>query len=111
MSGLKMAKSSPEEMEKMLAFFNGLEAIFDGEFEQSDWGDYEEEQQAALGKYVAEQWEKFLSHSWARFYWGFDTLLRSAADPELSYLDWKPEIKTILDAHEASQVKSEGGDV
>lgn len=60
---------------------------------------------------MAEQWEKFLSRSWARFYWCFDTLLRSAADPELSYLDWKPEIKTILDAHAASQAKSEGGDV
>ena len=47
---MRMAKSSPEEMEKMLEFFNGLEAIFEGEFEQSDWGDYEEEKQEASSR-------------------------------------------------------------
>lgn len=103
MSGLKMAKSSPEEMEKMLAFFNGLEAIFEGEFQHDEvFGNYDDDLQEAVGKYVVEWWEKFLDGSWGRFYWGFDTMLRSAADPDLTYLDFKPEIKAILDAHEAS---------
>lgn len=101
MSGLRMAKSSPEEMEKMLEFFNGLEAIFEGEFEMDPLDDYATVQEEAVGKYVAEWWEKFLDGSWSRFYWGFDTMLRSAADPDLTYLEWKPEIKAILDAHEA----------
>ena len=102
MPGLKMAKSSPEEMEKMLEFFNGLEEIFEGEFEQDDiFGDFDEDQREAVGKYVVEWWDKFLDGSWGRFYWGFDTLLRSAADPDLDYLEWKPEIKAILEAHEA----------
>jgi len=110
MSGLRMAKSSPEEMEQMLEFFNGLEAIFEGEFEQSDWGDYDEEQKEAVGKYVAKWWGKFLDGSWGRFYWGFDTLLRSATDPHLNYLEWKPEIKAVLNAHEeivASEAKAQ----
>lgn len=100
MSGLKMAKSSPEEMEKMLEFFNGLEAIFEGEFEMNPLDDYATAQEEAVGKYVAEWWEKFLDGSWGRFYWGFDTLLRSAADPDLTYLDWKLEIKLALEAQE-----------
>jgi len=96
-----MAKSSPEEMEQMLAFFNGLEAIFDGEFEMSPFDDYDMAQEEAVGKYVVAWWEKFLDVSWGRFYWGFDTLLRSMADPDLNYLEWNPEIKAVLDAHEA----------
>lgn len=100
MSGLKMAKTSPEEMEKMLEFFNGLEAIFEGELELSPFDDYDMVQEEAVGKYVVEWWEKFLNRSWSRFYWGFDTLLRSATDSDLSYLDWKPEIKAVLEAHQ-----------
>ncbi len=96
---MKMAKSSPEEMEKMLEFFNRLEAIFEGEFEQDEvFGDYEDELQEAVGTHVVEWWEKFLGGSWARFYWGFDTMLRSVADPELSYLDFKPELRQKLDS-------------
>lgn len=96
---MKMAKSSPEEMEKMLEFFNRLEAIFEGEFEQDEvFGDYEDELQEAVGTHVVEWWEKFLDGSWARFYWGFDTMLRSVADPELSYLDFKPELRQKLDS-------------
>jgi len=95
MAGMKMAKSSTDEMGKMLEFFNGLEAIFEGEFDVPAFDDYEAAQKDAIGEYVFE-WREFLSASWSRFYWGFDTLLRSVCDPGLDYLDFKPEIKEMM---------------
>lgn len=98
---ITLAKSSPEEMEKMLAFFSGLESIFDGEFESDDlFGDYEEERREAIGKYVEAQWEAFLSFSWERFYWGFSTLLDNAANPDLDYLAWSPEIMRTIESRD-----------
>ena len=102
MPRITMAKSSPEEMKKMLQFFSGLEAIFEGEFDE-----FEVNLEDAVSEYVVKWWDEFLDASWQRFYWGFDTLLSSAADPDLDYLDWKPEIKAILDAHEATPRKGE----
>lgn len=92
-----MAKSTPEEMEQMLHFFQELKNIIeDGEFNQTLYGDYEAELRNAVGDHVIENWNIFLGGAWSRFYWGFQTLLDSVADPNLSYLDWNPEIKKKL---------------
>ena len=95
---MKMAKSSPQEMEKMLQFFQGLEDICEGEFEWDGFSDYEDSQQGAVGKHVMKWWG-FLNPSWQRFYWGFLTLLENVADPELDYLEWKPDVKRKIDTH------------
>lgn len=98
MTQLRMAKSTPQEMERMLKFFQRLEAMIESEeFDYSPFDDYDEALKIAVGTYVVNEWDEFISFAWPRFYWGFDTLLRNVADPDLNYLDWKPELKSKLE--------------
>ena len=91
---IKVAKSSPKEMKGMLEFFEGLESIMNGDYEDVGNTDPFPDEERILCDYINDRYEKFLSYSWHRFYWGFDTLL-TVTDPSLSYLDFSPELKAI----------------
>lgn len=83
-----MAKASPEDFQRLLDFLTQLEEKVD------DWTD-----DCELGEWVNRKFPN-VSTGWRRVVWGYNTLESNAADPDLSYLDWTPYIKTALDYYE-----------
>lgn len=82
---MKMAKAPPEEVEKVLAFVVGLrERIHplhsDGDDEK-------------LGKWVREN-----APPLERVAFGYDVLIRNACDPNLDYLEFRPDIRQAMRA-------------
>jgi hypothetical protein len=48
---------------------------------------------------VAESFERERIDEYERVIFGYETLIENVCDPQLSYLDFKPELKTALTAN------------
>ncbi len=82
---LKMAKASPEEVENLRRFFNTVETMF----EKYNWQNDEQ--------FIKVLKKKFNQVQWQRVVMGYEILVENMCDPNLSYLDYKPEIKNSYD--------------
>ncbi len=87
---IRVARCSQTDIEQMRTFFFALEEKIDTVDE------YE------LGKWITDNYTDGCGRHWQRLVFGYETLLENACDPSLSYLDWKPEIKTLWPANAAS---------
>jgi hypothetical protein len=81
-----MAIPSQEEFEKLVQFFHGLDELIQKdpwEVDAADW---------------LRQNFPSVENSWQRVLLAGKTAIDNACDPNLDYLDWKPEIKIALEA-------------
>lgn len=76
---LRMAKATEEERQALRNFFEELEGLL-------DFGD-------SVQQFVEKQMEGTVGGSWQRILWGFETMIENACDPDLDYLEFKPEIR------------------
>ncbi len=81
---LKMAKATDADVEAVRNFF------LDPEMKIEDWeADIEEE-------WIREEFNQ-VGHRWQRVVEGYPILRDNVCDPNLDYLEWKPELKTLTD--------------
>lgn len=110
---MKIAKASDDDIRRVREFFQMLEEI-------EQYGTYTPSADAAeiqvgdetFRKLIVDQWgvREGVRTSWSRVLFGFEVLLDNCCDPNLDYLDWKPEFKelhesaqTVLDAHDQNE--------
>jgi len=95
---LTMARASQKDFDDTLEFLTQMDCVlehgyFEGEEEdEREWLD-EDAMAQKIGKWVIEH--KQLLFGWGRVVWGFDTLLREVCDPNLSHLDYKPDLAVM----------------
>lgn len=85
---MKMAKPSEKDNEAVLQFFQELEETLDNSL--TDVTD------EAIAKAVLRHWPA-VAMSWSRVYWAGLTAIENACDPDLTYLDYKPELKRLME--------------
>jgi len=49
--------------------------------------------------YYWDYFERHISHIFGRIIMGYEVLIENVCDPELHYLEYKPEIKTLIEQH------------
>lgn len=80
---MRQAKATEAEWQTTLDFFGKLgEMVVEGE---DQW---------EIGEYVISQWRS-VGYSYNRILWGFDTLVKNVCDPDLDYLELKPELRDL----------------
>ena len=114
---MKLAKTNNEEIMSLMNILNEIQS-FNGELRTYNFEDIEleEEYSPILHKIKKETdtIEEFMEgvfmhlsnihHS--RILWNCDVLIENCADPDLSYLDFKPDIKKGLELLETSEASS-----
>lgn len=86
---MRMAMPSEADQEAVLRFLQDLEEVLDYGGE----GD--------IAEIVERHWPA-VSVSWQRVYWAGLTAIENACDPNLSYLEFKPEILAAMKQAEAT---------
>lgn len=81
---LRQARAMPDQIEEVRQWFRELERVVDSESED-------------VGEWVERNYGRVRSE-WERIVFGYEVLVNNACDPDLSYLDWKPEIKAALES-------------
>jgi len=127
---MKVAKADKEEFDKVYDFINVMDSLFDGRFwsheeEWKEWDDdnpnknlllkIEEEIRESDGETI---WDgvdnrliiyEFIKRKWMEANWcgSFDRIVTDAevlidnvCDPNLDYLEYKPEIKEAIEKYE-----------
>ncbi len=107
---VKMAKASADDVQRVINFFEWLETFCDEGVDNSKPYDEENdcfpelEDEAAMDAIKAEfsRWTRrpTVAASWRRVVWGFSILCDNVCDPSSDVLEWKPEIKSALEAVE-----------
>jgi hypothetical protein len=80
---MRMARASQEEIDGLIDFMRKLEELFDSG-DESELLDYFFEEAGGVP-------------NWERTVFGFSVLVDNVCDPSISYLDWKPEFKVLLE--------------
>jgi hypothetical protein len=80
-TGIRMTKASEEDVEVLTEFLQNVEEKL--EYKDIDYSWFE----TAVRK---------VEPHWRRVVFGFEMLLANAADPNKTYIDWKPEIEQAL---------------
>lgn len=82
---LRMSKATPDQVNRVREWFQKLEELLDDE--KTDSSDY--------GRWISAHYQE-VADDWERILMGYDVLIENACDKSLSYLDFKPEIKTAI---------------
>ena len=107
---MKMAKASSDDCQRVVDFFEWLEAFCEEGVDQSQpYNDEEDsypqiDDEEAMDRIKAE-FSRFtrkptVAGSWRRVVWGFSVLCDNVCDPDSDVLEWNPEIKEILERAE-----------
>lgn len=83
---MRIAKATEKEVRDLQQFFEEIEELLEDGIDTYE--DYE--------RIIDERFPK-LAGGWRRILFGYKTLLKNTCDPSLSYLEWKPEIKALLE--------------
>jgi hypothetical protein len=114
---MRMAKAPQEHVDKLRHWmqFNDELCKIDptNEFEwdefKKDWEDEEdftkiikhcEDDQGFTWEYYMDYYQSHISWIHMRIIMGFEVLIDNACDPDLDYLDFKPEIKKLLEQND-----------
>lgn len=87
---LKMARAFPSQIDATRKWFQKLEELMDDEGN----GPFE------IGAYVLKTFEQNRIDEYERILSGYETLIENACDQSKPYLDWKPEIKVLINPTE-----------
>jgi hypothetical protein len=111
--GIKVAKATADEFNRVRSFVEAMEALFDGRgFFAADWRDwpdddedkklmrkivtemeYDEEDDMVVLEFVKRKFRKAnFSGSFGRILFNCETLIDNCCDPELDYIEFKPSI-------------------
>ena len=91
--GLKASKATPEDVQRVREFLQQLaEKVEDQENDLSEIGTF------CHARFLSECGSHF-----ERILFGFETLVENACDPNLGYLEWKPEIKSAMENSKAKE--------
>jgi len=82
--GLVCARAHPDQVQRVREWFQELEERLDLD------GEY-----AEIGHWLITNYPRVESE-WERILFGYETMVENACDPTLSYLDFKPEIKSAM---------------
>lgn len=86
---MKQARATPDDIRRVRRFFLMIEnAISSGEVPDSQL-------LVSIGQAWAHRGSG-VGTSWRRVVEGMETLLNECTDPELTYLDWRPDLKALL---------------
>lgn len=117
MPGLRMAKAPKEHIDRLriwLQFHNELCQIdptseYGWKRLKEDWEEDEEfgaiikhcedEDKNFSWEYYMDYFERHISHIHVRIIMGFEVLVDNCCDPNLDYLDFKPEMKKAFEAY------------
>jgi hypothetical protein len=107
---VRMAKASADDCKRVVDFFEWLETFVDEGVDQSKPYDDEEDSYPAISEEEAmehikaefSRWTRraTVAASWRRVVWGFSCLCDNVCDPSSDVLEWKPEIRSALEAME-----------
>jgi len=127
---MKVAKADKDEFALVAGFINPMEALFDtrGFFSQEecwrDWNDDDEDKKLLLEieeelkysegdpvdnrlilfEFIKRKWRKANHHgSFGRIVCDCEVLIDNVCDPDLDYLEYKPEIKAAIELYEKSK--------
>lgn len=122
---MRMAKAHPEEFDKTMDFVNVMDSLLDDRWffsqEESwrDWDDDDEDKKLLLKieqelkdyegeddyriilyEFIKRKWrEANRSGSFGRIIMDAETLIQNCCDPDLDYLDFKPEMKKAFEEY------------
>lgn len=129
---MKVAKAEKEEFDKVYDFINVMDDLFDSRFfsheeEWRNWDDDDEDKKLLLEieeeiketdgediwgvdnrlilyEFIKRKWKKANWYgSFQRIVTDADVLIENACDPDLDYLEFKPEIKEALEKYNNEQ--------
>lgn len=83
---ITVAAVMPDDVDRIRQFFIDLEDELD-----DDTSDDEH-----IGYWIGENYHR-IKHDWNRLLFAYETLYENACDPTVRHLEWKPEIKALLD--------------
>lgn len=82
---LRCARAYPKQIQKVREWFQQLEDVMDDEHnDASDYGDW-------LRSHYHE-----VEGEWERILFGYETMFNNACNPNLTYLEFKPEILELM---------------
>lgn len=84
----RMEKATGEELDALIEFAKELERMYEEGCDELEMGGF-------LMKHMDKQ--HGLAFSADRIVWGYRTMHAGACDPNLSHLDWKPELKQLVE--------------
>jgi hypothetical protein len=116
--GLRMAKASEEHIDRLRHWmqFNDELCKIDpaNEFQwnqfKDDWREDKrftkiiehcEDKKGFSWEYYMDYYERHISHIHMRIIFGYEVLLDNVCDPELDYLDYKKEFKSLLESQKS----------
>jgi len=83
---MKMAKASAADLDAMQEFFESVEEIMESGSDDDK-----------LLSLIHENWFRLCS-AWRRVVFGCEILINNACDKDLSYLEWKPSLRELIEA-------------
>jgi len=111
---MRMAKASKEDVRRLNVFLRFMDEIGNNEPKTviEDWGEDDEDFGPIIKHclndkdefeydYFMDYYRTHISHIHMRILMGFEVLVDNCCDPDKDYLDWKPEIKELLEKEEA----------
>jgi|WetSurMetagenome_2_1015567.scaffolds.fasta_scaffold226210_3 hypothetical protein len=85
---MTVAKASPEQVDTLRTWFHELEDVLEDS----------EEDAPDIAKFVQDTFRQRRIDEYERILFGYETLVENACDPNLSHLEWKPEIMAAIRA-------------
>jgi hypothetical protein len=97
---MKMAKASEADIESLTDFFNMLEEAIEYGTVTDSKGNSEEVDDEKIAEIIRNAWNGHgrVGCSWRRVIIGCAVLIDNCCDPELSYLDWRPDVRAFLES-------------
>lgn len=117
---MRMSKAPKEHRDKLRRFLQFTDEIVNIDPEnkrewerlKEDWNEDEEfgpiikhcedDDGRFVYEYYFDYYKSQISHIYMRIIFGFEVLVDNVCDPDLDYLDFKPELKKLMEENEGS---------
>jgi hypothetical protein len=83
---MTVAKATSEQVDVLRTWFHELEDVLENP----------EKDALDIAEFVHDTFKQRRIDEYERILFGYETLVENACDPNLSYLEWKPEIKAAI---------------
>jgi hypothetical protein len=82
---MKAAKCSTEDVDQVRAFLQQLETMVHSGTNKD------------LVEFIEKNFDAHCGRHYERLLFGYETMIENACDPSVSYLEWRPELKQIIE--------------